>query len=149
MSWQQGPPGGGQPPPPPPPSYPPPGYGYGYGGQPSAGYNGLAIASMILGMMWLYGVGAILAVIFALIAKRQIRERGEKGGAMATAGLVLGIIGTAGIVLFIVLIVAFGDDIDEDDDFFDESLRRPAAVVWVSPDPVVAPPRVVVVPARP
>ena len=142
MSWQQGPPGGGQPP----PNYPPPGYGY--GGQPSPGYNGLAIASMILGIMWIYGVGAILAVIFALIAKRQIRERGEKGGAMATAGLVLGIIGIAGIVLIVVLIVAFGDDV-EDDDFFDESLRSPAAVVWVNPHPVVDPPRVVVVPARP
>jgi hypothetical protein len=143
MSWQQGPPGGDQPPPP--PNYPPPGYGY---GQPSPGYNGLAIASMILGIMWLYGVGAILAVIFALIAKRQIRERREKGGAMATAGLVLGIIGIAGIVLIVVLIVAFGDDV-EDDDFFDESRRSPAAVVWVSPDPLVAPPSVVVVPARP
>ena len=145
MSWQQGPPGGDQPPAPPPPNYPPPGYGY--GGPPSPGYNGLAIASMILGIMWLYGVGAILAVIFALIAKRQIKERGEKGGAMATAGLVLGIIGIAGIILVVILIIAFGDDV-EDDDFFDESLRRPAAVVWVSPDPVVSPPSVVVVPAR-
>ena len=145
MSWQQGPPGGGQPPPPP-PNYPPPGYGY---GQPSPGYNGLAIASMILGIMWLYGVGAILAVIFALIAKRQIRERGERGGAMATAGLVLGIIGIVGIILLVVLIVAFGDDIEDEDDFFDESLRAPAAVVWVSPDPVPVPPRVVVVAARP
>ncbi len=148
MSWQQGPPGGDQPPPPPPPNYLPPGYGYGYGGPPSPGYNGLAIASMILGVMWLYGVGAILAVIFALIAKRQIRERGERGGAMATAGLVLGIIGIAGIMLVVVLIIVFGDDVD-DDDFFDESLRRPAAVVWVRPDPVVAPPRLVVAAARP
>ena len=100
MSWQQGPPGGGQPPPPP-PNYPPPGYGY---GQPSPGYNGLAIASMILGIMWLYGVGAILAVIFALIAKRQIRERGQSGGGMATAGIV---IGSIGLLVAIVLIVVF------------------------------------------
>ena len=147
MSWQQGPPGGGPPPPgpPPPPDYPPPGYGYGQ--QPSPGYNGMAIASMILGVMWLYGVGAILAVIFALVAKRQIRERGERGGPLATAGLVLGIIGIVGIVLLVVLIIAFGDETG-DDDIFDESLRRPA-VVSVSPDPVLPPPRVVVVPARP
>ena len=147
MSWQQGPPGGGQPPPPPPPNYPPPGYGY---GQPSPGYNGLAIASLVLGvsLWWTYGVGSILALIFGLIAKRQIRERGERGGAMATAGIVLGILGIVAAILFIVLIIAFGDDV-EDDDFFDESLRTPSAVVWVSPDPVVNPPRVVVVPARP
>jgi hypothetical protein len=106
----------------------------------------MAIASMILGIMWLYGIGAILAVIFALVAKRQIRERGERGGAMATAGLVLGIVGTAGIVLLVALIIAFGDDVDEED-FFDETLRRPA-VVWVSPEPVVAPLGVVVIPAR-
>jgi hypothetical protein len=148
MSWQQGPPGGDQPPAPPPPNYPPPGYGY--GGQPSPGYNGLAIASLVVGIsfLWAYGIGAILALIFGLIAKRQIRERGERGGALATAGIVLGIIGIAGMILFVVLIIVFADEIDEDDDFFDESLRRPAAVVWVSPDPVASPPSVVVVPAR-
>lgn len=137
MSWQQGPPGGGAPPPqgpPPPPGYPPPGYGYGYGAPPQPAYNGLAIASMILGVMWLYGVGSILALIFGLIAKRQIRERGERGGALATAGIVLGIIGTVGMILLVVLIIAFGESTD-DDDFFDESLKRPA-VVWVSPDPI-------------
>ncbi len=101
---------------------------------------------MILGAMWFYGVGSILALIFGLIAKRQIRERSERGGALATAGVVLGIIGTVGMILFVVLIIAFGESTD-DDDFFEDSLRRPA-IVWVSPDPIAAPPLVVAVPAR-
>lgn len=99
---------------------------------------------MILGVMWLYGVGSILALIFGLIAKRQIRERGERGGALATAGIVLGIIGTIGMILLVVLIIAFGESTD--DDFFDDTLRRPG-VVWVSPDSVAAPPLAVAVPA--
>ena len=99
-----------QPPPPPPPPpgqpYGPPG-GYGYQPQPppSPGVNGMAIASMICSVMWMYGVGSVLAIIFGSIAKRQIRERGESGGAMATAGLIIGVIGLIGAVLVIAVVI--------------------------------------------
>lgn len=66
-------------------------------------YNGMAIASMVLGIVWVYWIGSILAVIFGFIAKRQIKERGEQGSGMATAGLVLGWVGVG--ILVIVLIV--------------------------------------------
>lgn len=106
----QYPPQPGYPPPYPPPPYgygpPPPGYGpppYGYFAPPTA-TNGFAIASLVLGILWLYWIGSVLAIIFALIAKRQIRERRESGEGMATAGLVLGIIGA--VVLVIVIVVA-------------------------------------------
>ena len=55
--------------------------------------KGMAIASMVLGILWLYWIGSILALVFGYIAKKQIRERGESGGGMATAGIVLGWIG--------------------------------------------------------
>ena len=80
--------------------YGPPPYGYGY--PPPQRTNGLAIASMVLGILWLYWIGSLLALIFGYIAKRQIRERGESGGGMATAGIVLGWVGIGLIVVAIV-----------------------------------------------
>ena len=82
--------------------YGPPPYGYGY--PPPQRTNGLAIASMVLGILWIYWIGSILALVFGYIAKRQIRERGESGGGMATAGIVLGWVGVG----FLVLSIVFG-----------------------------------------
>lgn len=100
-SWSQ--PGQGAPPPasgnfP----APPPNYG---AQQPT---NALAVASMVLGIIWLMWAGSILALIFGYMAKRQIRERGEAGGGMATAGIVLGWVGVGFLSLYILgAIVAF------------------------------------------
>lgn len=91
----------------PPPAYPPPPY---YGGYPPPGYggyppvaptNGMAIASLILGILWLYWVGSILALVFGYIAQQQIRQRGESGGGLATAGIVLGWIGVGTLILML------------------------------------------------
>lgn len=67
--------------------------------------NGLAIASMVLGIVWLYGIGAVLALIFGYQARKQIDGSGgrETGRGMAIAGIVLGWVGVAGIILLIVL----------------------------------------------
>jgi len=66
----------------------------------------MAVASMVLGILWIYWIGSILALVFGYIAKRQIRERGESGGGMATAGIVLGWIGVGFLALFLVLAIA-------------------------------------------
>ena len=42
--------------------------------------NGLAIASMVLGIVWVYWIGSILALIFGYIAKGQINEIGGTAG---------------------------------------------------------------------
>ncbi len=90
---------------PPPPSAPsPPAYAPPYSGYPpyviaqSPPANGLAIASMVLGiagLVVLFVIGAILALIFGYIAKGQIdRSGGVQGGrGMAIAGIVMGWIG--------------------------------------------------------
>jgi len=102
----------------PPPPQPP--YGYAPQAQPPTQYppayyppapkrtNGLAIASMVLGIVWIYWIGSVLAVIFAFVAKKQIREsNGAQGGdGMATAGLVLGFIGVATFVIFMIILIA-------------------------------------------
>lgn len=71
---------------------------------PTAGStNGLAIASMILGILWLYWVGSILALIFGYLARRQIKERNQSGDGMAIAGIVLGWIGVGVLVLLVII----------------------------------------------
>jgi len=84
-----------------PPPYPPL-YPY-YVASPST--NGFAIAALVLGILWVYWIGSILAVVFGHIALVQTREHGQRGRGMAIAGLVLGYIGLA--VLVAVILGAF------------------------------------------
>ncbi|MEV0897894.1 DUF4190 domain-containing protein [Actinoplanes sp. NPDC049802] len=106
------------------PGYPPPAYGYpagdkgGYGapppgfGTPYSPYgaprqtNGLAIASLICSLAGLVTcISAPVGVVLGHIAKKQIRETGEAGEGMATAGLWVGYILSA---LFVALVVFYG-----------------------------------------
>lgn len=74
------------------PSGPPQWYGYPpY--HPPAGTNGLAIASLVLGLIWIYWIGSILAVIFGHVALHQIKQNGQEGRGLAIAGVVLGYVG--------------------------------------------------------
>src|ERR1039458_1420974 len=82
------------------PAPPHPAYAY-----RAPGTNGMAIASLVLGIVWLWGLGSILALVFGHVSLRQIRERNESGKGMAIAGVVLGWVGIVGLVLFIVLII--------------------------------------------
>ena len=83
-----------------------------YGQQPPFGYppnlaratNGMAIASMVLGILWLYWIGSVLALVFGYVARAQIRQRNEGGGGMAIAGIVLGWIGIGFLVIGIIAV---------------------------------------------
>lgn len=108
--------------PPPPPGYaPPPGYpspgAYAY--PPPPGFpayparpktNGLALASMILGILGItvglclifFPVMPILAVVFGHIGLGQIRRTGASGRGYAIAGLVTGYIGIALAILWLI-----------------------------------------------
>lgn len=54
--------------------------------------SGMAIASLVLGLLWFGWVGSLLAIIFGHCAQSEIRRSGGTigGKGMATAGLVLG-----------------------------------------------------------
>lgn len=67
--------------------------------------NGKAIASLVFGILWMFGLGSILAVVLGHMAKREIdRSGGRQGGrGIAVAGLILGWLGVAGIIGFILL----------------------------------------------
>jgi hypothetical protein len=69
--------------------------------------NGMAIASMVLGIVWVYGIGSILALVFGYQAKREIARSGQRGSGVATAGIVLGWVGIAGLILAISLWFTF------------------------------------------
>lgn len=66
--------------------------------------SGLAIASLVLGIIWIYWIGSILAIIFGAVALKQC-NRGERSGrGMAIAGLVLGLVGAATLVFTVVVL---------------------------------------------
>ena len=69
--------------------------------------NGLAVASLVLGILTLCGIGSILAVIFGYVGKGQIDRSGgaQSGRGLAIAGIVLGWIGIGLLVIFIVLAI--------------------------------------------
>ena len=115
-----GPPPASSPPPPPPaaptppPAPAPPAYGQppsGYGYQSTPRTNGLAIASLVLGIaqIFLCIIGGILALVFGYISRRQIDESGgtQGGRGMAIAGIILGWIGIGlGVAYIVVIIIA-------------------------------------------
>jgi hypothetical protein len=68
--------------------------------------NANALGSFFAGFFWLFGVGSLIAVILGHAARREIRERNQDGGALAMTGLILGYIGLAGLVLFIILMAS-------------------------------------------
>jgi hypothetical protein len=70
--------------------------------------SGFAIASLVLGILWLYWVGTVLALVFGYIALSQIkRSNGWKTGrGMAIAGVVLGYVGVAMFALVVILVAA-------------------------------------------
>jgi hypothetical protein len=65
--------------------------------------NGLAVASMVLGILWIYWIGSILALVFGFVARQQIKQRGEAGDGMAIAGIVLGCVGLGMLLLVLLL----------------------------------------------
>jgi len=69
--------------------------------------NPLAIASLVCGLAepFTLGLTVIPAVVLGHVANSQIRRTGERGGAAATVGLVLGWAGLSVMVL-VILIVA-------------------------------------------
>ena len=82
--------------------------------------SGLAIASLVLGVLWIYWLGSILALIFGYLAKRELRNaKGQmEGNGLATAGIVLGWVGVSTLVLVIGLITLGV--------IFDEEKNKPA-----------------------
>ena len=100
----QAPPGGYQSPPVP-----------GYWSQPPApGFvpvtrtNGLAIASLVLGILWLFWLGSLVGLVLGLVALKQIKDRNQGGRGIAIAGVVLSVLWLVGFVVAIIVGAAKG-----------------------------------------
>ncbi len=85
--------------------------------------NGLAIASMVLGIVWIYWIGSILAIVFGHVALSQIKKSGgtQGGRGMAIAGLVLGYIGL-GTILLVILVTIVGTSVTTEFDPITDTL---------------------------
>jgi hypothetical protein len=70
----------------------------------------LAVASLVLSLLWIGGLGSLLAIFFAVAARQHLRESGpwEGGEKLALAGLILGIVGLVGTAALFGLIVNLG-----------------------------------------
>ncbi len=81
---------------------------------PALRTNGLAVASLVLGVVWVYGFTSILAVIFGHVALSQIKKTdgAQPGKGLAIAGLVLGYVGIVGAVALVALLIALGENWD-------------------------------------
>lgn len=85
-----------------------------YGYQPAQTTNGLAIASLVVSIISVTafcGLTGIVGAILGHVARKQIRERNQGGAGMALAGIIIGWIGVALIVVFaLVMIVAIASE---------------------------------------
>ncbi|GGC07711.1 DUF4190 domain-containing protein [Cellulomonas carbonis] len=85
-------------------------YGQGYAPPPYVKTNTMAIISLVssvLGLTFVPVLGSIAGVITGHMARRQIADTGEQGSGVATAGLVVGYVGIALVVLVVVGFILF------------------------------------------
>lgn len=86
-------------------------YAGGGGWSPAAtatgGTEGLAIVSLILSIVWVFGIGSIAGIVTGVIARRRIRDSGgtKTGNGIAVAGIVVGIL-TLGLTVLMLLAIS-------------------------------------------
>jgi hypothetical protein len=72
--------------------------------------NAFAVVSLLSSLLWLGFIGSLVGVVTGHIARAEIAgaRGGERGDALALAGLVVGYIGLATVVLVILLLALAG-----------------------------------------
>ena len=78
------------------------------------GTNGFATAALVCGLLAFIPLAAILAVVFGLIALRQLREVSQRGRRRAVAGIVLGSLVILAWAAFTLRAFTMTPDRDED-----------------------------------
>lgn len=110
----------------------------------TSGTNGLAIASLVLGIVWLFGLGSLLALVLGLVALRQIKRSGQEGRGLAIAASILGAIGIVGAVTILAVTIAAVSEttaqIGTLDEGFEDDSAQVAEEAPVPTDPKTEPP---------
>jgi hypothetical protein len=75
--------------------------------RPARRPNGLAIASVVVGVLWMWWLGSIAAVIMGHVALGQIARSGgrQTGRAVALAGIAIGYFGLAALLLVLLFTI--------------------------------------------
>ena len=70
--------------------------------------SGLAIASVLVGIFWLFGLGSIAAIVLGWLSLRRIRDSAgvEGGRTLAIAGIAIGLAGLSGSALLVAFLVS-------------------------------------------
>jgi hypothetical protein len=78
------------------------------GGEEAGETNGLAIASMFVGIIWLFGIGSIIGIVLGYLGLKQIDASGghQSGRAIAIAGIVIGIVGLASMGILVGFLIS-------------------------------------------
>jgi hypothetical protein len=73
-------------------------------------YSGMAIASLVsslLGISVLFFIGSVVGVVFGHRALSEIRALNTKGRGLAIAGLIIGYIPIAGVVVLVISFIGY------------------------------------------
>lgn len=116
------------------PSFPTPATtpaGPAYGYQPPRPTDGLAIASLVLSLVWMLGLGSICAVVLGHVSRGRAKREGREKSGVALAGLIIGYLGVVSLV-GILAAIAIPTFLDQRSKAFDATLKadlREAALV--------------------
>jgi hypothetical protein len=72
--------------------------------------SGAAIASLVLALVWICGIGSLAAIILGIVGISATKAGARKGRGMAIAGLVLGVVGLVATVGTSVALWAVADE---------------------------------------
>lgn len=76
-------------------------------------FSGRAIAAFVFSLLWLGGVGSLVAIILGGTAMRRTTQRNEAGRGLAVAALIIGILGLLVAIWFFVLVVVAGNAVSD------------------------------------
>jgi len=67
--------------------------------------SGKAVTSFILSLLWIFGLGSLVAVVLSVMAMKETKTGMKGGHGLAVAGLVIGILGLVPVLLFMLVLV--------------------------------------------
>jgi hypothetical protein len=78
------------------------------GGEEAGETNGFAIASLFLGIIWLFGLGSMAAIVLGYTGMKQIEASGghQSGRPIAIAGIVIGVVGLASLGVLVAFLIS-------------------------------------------